>query len=99
MTVVAAVLLLGVAYIMLCRLHKMRAGVTHYYIAAQHGVLGLGAFVSALLLVVRPEIAVLPLAIGVMVFFLLSSHRWDEAPDSTSKPDVFDDRPHHWAGS
>lgn len=97
MTMLSAVMLLGLAYVMACRLSKMRPGVTHGYIAVQHGVLGFASFASAMLLAVRPDAALPVLAAGVVVFFWISRHRWPAAPEDTSKPGEFDSRPHHWA--
>lgn len=90
LTALTAASLLAVAYVMACRLHKMRRGRTHAYIAAQHGALGFASFAAALALVVWPQAVGLLLACGVLAFFLASRHRWSAAPDETSKPGEFD---------
>lgn len=65
----------------------MAPRVTEWYVAAQHAALGFAAFAAALLLAIRPEASAATLGAGVLAFFLLSTHRWRQAPaDTESKP-------------
>lgn len=99
MTMLSALLLLAVAYVMLCRIAKMPPGRTLWYIPVQHGVLAFCAFAAACMLAIRPEAAAPVFAAGVLAFFLLSTHRWRDAPEATaSKPAEFDPAPHHHYG-
>lgn len=80
----SALCLMAALFAVFCRFHKMDPDRTRPIVVVQHFALGMGI---ACALFVPSEWRWTLLAAGVLVFLLLSSHRWrDAAPAGTECP-------------
>lgn len=88
MTLLSFFIVLAACFVVACRIDKMLKGVTKPWVFIQHAALGLGLLGGGLLSFTRwADLSVGSAALGVLVFFVISRHRWRHgAPEGTSRP-------------
>lgn len=92
LTLVSILITLTACFVVLCRIDKLKSGVTKPEVFIQHAALGLGLFCAAIFqFLAEGPWALISASSGVVVFFGMSARRWSRgAPNGTSKPAELD---------